>query len=247
MRLVMATEEERAAAEIMRSLARHLNCLNEGEKSTRKQALEDIKKETIEKGLSSTVLQEVFACLLKPLLRCLSDPMERCREVAIQIIGDFIRCVSTPESSMPYIMPSLAQRLGGKEIVEPAEELRLSMVEVLSLIVEVCGRHLAPYLDDMIKILQKTIIDPFPDVIKESCKCTIQFARSIPDHFHMQAECLVMPLMQTISHQHSRVRMAIIEASGAVVQYGTVKTMDDVLSHMAQRLFDNSPQARRFF
>lgn len=64
------------------------------------------------------------------------------------------------------------------------------------------------------------------------------------DHFHMQAECLVKPLMQTISHQHSRVRMAIIEATGAVVLFGTVKTMDDVLSHMSQRLFDHSPQAR---
>lgn len=62
----------------------------------------------------------------------------------------------------------------------------------------------------------------------------------------MQAECLVRPLMQNISHQHSRVRIAIIEASGAVVLYGTVKTMDDVLSHMAQRLFDNSPQARSY-
>ncbi|XP_058270319.1 dynein axonemal assembly factor 5-like [Hemibagrus wyckioides] len=245
MRLTMATEEQRAAAEIVRSLARHLNCLNGDEKFTRKRALEGIKKETIEKGLSNTVLQEVFASLLNSLLRCLSDPMERCRELSIQTIRDFIRCVSNPESSLPYIMPCLVQRLGGNEIVEPAEELRLSMVEVLSLIVEVCERHLAPYLDDMIKILQKTITDPFPEVIKESCKCTILFARSVPDHFHMQAECLVKPLMQTISHQHSRVRMAIIEATGAVVLFGTVKTMDDVLSHMAQRLFDHSPQVRK--
>lgn len=67
------------------------------------------------------------------------------------------------------------------------------------------------------------------------------------DHFHMQAECLIKPLMQTISHQHARVRMAIIKASGAVVLYGKVQTVDDVLSHMAQRLFDNSPQVRYFF
>lgn len=183
MRLVMATEEERAAAEIVSSLARHLNCLNADDKSTRKRALESIQKEVIEKGLPSTVLQEVFACLLKSLLRCLSDPVERCREVAIHIIGDFIKCVSRPESSLPYLIPSFAQRLVGKETVEPAEELRLSMVEVLSLTVEVCGRHLAPYLDDMMKIFQKTITDPFPDVIKESCKCLIQFAHSVPGEF----------------------------------------------------------------
>lgn len=179
----MATEEERVAAEVVRSLARDLNCLNGDEKSARKRALEHIQKETMERGWSGAVLQEVFACLLKSLLRCLSDPTERCREVAIQIIGNFIRCVSKPESSLPYIMPCLAQRLGGKETVEPAEELRLSMLEVLSLIVEVCGRHLAPYLDTMIQILQRTITDPFPDVIKESCKCTARFARSVPGEF----------------------------------------------------------------
>ncbi|XP_030646767.1 dynein assembly factor 5, axonemal [Chanos chanos] len=241
----MASRDEHAATEVLRSLARYLNCLNEDNKSTRKRALESIKRETIDKGLSSAVLQEIFTHLLKPLLKCLSDPMERCREIAIQMIGEFIRCVPKPEDSLPYLMPSIAQRLGGKDIVEPAEELRLSMMEVLSLIVEVCGRQLAPYLDDMIKILQRTIVDPFPDVKKESCKCTVSFAKNVPEHFHMQAESLVKPLMQTISHQHSRVRTAVTEATGAVIQYGTGKNLDDVLSHLAQRLFDDSPQVRK--
>ncbi|KAL2101279.1 hypothetical protein ACEWY4_003040 [Coilia grayii] len=97
----------------------------------------------------------------------------------------------------------------------------------------------------MVKILQRTIVDPFPDVKRESCKCTINFARAIPEDFHMQAESLVKPLMQTITHQHSRVRVAVIEATGAVIQYGTGKNVDDVLSHLAQRLFDDSPQVRK--
>ncbi|XP_072549719.1 dynein axonemal assembly factor 5-like [Salminus brasiliensis] len=242
----MAAEEARAAADVLRSLARHLNCLNEDNKSTRKRALESIRKETVgDKGLPSSELQEVFAALLKPVLKCVSDPAERCRETAIQTITDFIRGVPKPEDGLPYLMPCLAQRLGAKEIQEPAEELRLSMVELLSLAVEVCGRKLAPYLDDMIKILQRTTVDPFPDVKRESCRCTILFARCVPDHFHMQAESLVKPLMQTLSHQHSRVRVAATEATGAVIQYGTGKNVDDVLSHLAQRLFDDSPQVRK--
>ncbi|XP_030201479.1 dynein assembly factor 5, axonemal [Gadus morhua] len=232
-------------AEVMRGLVRHLNCLNEDNKATRKRALEAIKKETIEKGLSGGVLQEVFSCLLKPLLKCMSDPMERCRETSILMLTDFIRCVPQPEDSLVYLMPCLTQRLGGKEIIEPAEELRLSIMELLSLTVEVCGKQLAPYLDDMIKILQVTIVDPCPDVKRESCKCTVLFAKSVPEHFHMQAESLVKPLMQSISHQHSRVRVSVLEATGAVVQHGTGKNVDDVLSHMAQRLFDNSPQVRK--
>ncbi|XP_070838061.1 dynein axonemal assembly factor 5-like [Chaetodon trifascialis] len=241
----METGDQHAASEVLRGLARHLNCLNEDNKSTRKRALELIKRETVDKGLPSSVLQEVFSALLKPLLKCLSDPMERCRETAITTITEFIRCVPKPEESLPYLMPCLAQRLGEKEILEPAEELRLSAVEMLTLTLEVCGKHLAPYLNEMMNILQRTIVDPFPDVKRESCKCTVNLAKCVPEHFHMQAESLVKPLMQTISHQHSRVRVSVIEATGAVIQHGTGKNMDDVVSHLAQRLFDDSPQVRK--
>ncbi|CAI5675436.1 unnamed protein product [Oreochromis niloticus] len=241
----MATGDEHASSEVLRGLARHLNCLNEDNKATRKRALEAIKKETVDKGLSSSALQEVFSSLLKPLLKCLSDPMERCRETTIAVLTEFIRCVPKPEESLPYLMPCLAQRFGEKEILEPAEELRLSAVEMLTLIVEVCGKNLAPYLSEVINILQRTIVDPFPDVKRESCKCTVNFAKCLPEHFHMQAESLIKPLMLTIAHQHTRVRVSVIEATGVVIQHGSGKKVDDVLSHLAQRLFDDSPQVRK--
>lgn len=176
----MAAGEEHASSEVLRGLTRHLNCLNEDNKATRKRAIEQIKKETIDKNLSSDVLREVFTVLLKPLLKCLSDPMERCRETAITMLFEFIRCVPKPEESLPYLMPCLAQRFGEKDILEPAEELRLLVLEMLTLVVEVCGKHLAPYLNEMVHILQRGIIDPFPDVKRESCKCTICFAKCVP-------------------------------------------------------------------
>ncbi|XP_057202919.1 dynein axonemal assembly factor 5 isoform X2 [Triplophysa rosa] len=136
-------------------------------------------------------------------------------------------------------------RLGGKDMLEPAEELRLALMEMLSLAVEVCGRHLAPYLDDVIRILQRTITDPFPEVKKESCKCAINFAKCVPEHFHLQAESLFKPLLQTVSHQHSHVRVSATQAIGAVIQYSSGKNVDDILSHLAQRLFDDSPRVRK--
>ncbi|KAM6905310.1 dynein axonemal assembly factor 5 [Xenentodon cancila] len=240
-----AAGEDHAASDVLRGLSRHLNCLNEDNKATRKRALDTIKKETVDKGLSGGVLQKVFSALLKPLLKCLSDPVERCRETTIAIITEFIRCVPTPEESLPYLMPCLARRFGGKETLESAEELRLSAVQMLTLTVEVSGKHLAPYLSEMVSILQRTLVDPFPDVKRESCKCTVNFATAVPEHFHMQAESLVQPLMLTIAHQHSRVRVSVIEATGAVIQHGSGKNVDDVLSHLAQRLFDDSPQVRK--
>lgn len=58
----------------------------------------------------------------------------------------------------------------------------------------------------------------------------------------MQSESLIGPLMQTISHQHWKVRVAVIEATGTVIQFGNGSSVDDVLSHFAQRLFDDVPQ-----
>uniref|UniRef100_A0A3Q1FGH6 Dynein axonemal assembly factor 5 n=1 Tax=Acanthochromis polyacanthus TaxID=80966 RepID=A0A3Q1FGH6_9TELE len=241
----MAAGDEHAASEVLRGVARHLNCLNEDNKATRRRALELIRRETLDRPLSSEVQQEVFSALLQPLLRCLSDPMERCRETSIAMLTEFIRSVPRPQEALPYLMPCLAQRFGEKEILEPAEELRLSAVEMLTLTVEVCGKNLAPFLSEMIRVLQRSILDPFPDVKRESCRCTVEFAKSVPEHFHLQAESLVRPLMLTVSHQHSRVRVSAIEATGAVIQHGSGKNVDDVLSHLAQRLFDDSPQVRK--
>uniref|UniRef100_A0AAQ6A8Y3 TOG domain-containing protein n=1 Tax=Amphiprion ocellaris TaxID=80972 RepID=A0AAQ6A8Y3_AMPOC len=241
----MAAGDEHAASEVLRGVARHLNCLNEDNKATRRRALELIRRDTLDRALSSGVQQEVFSALLQPLLRCLSDPMEKCRETSIAMITEFLRSVPRPEEALPYLMPCLAQRFGEKEVLEPAEELRLSAVEMLVLLVEVCGKNLAPFLSEMIRVLQRSILDPFPDVKRESCRCAVEFAKSVPEHFHLQAESLVNPLMLTVSHQHSRVRVSVIEATGAVIQHGSGKNMDDVLSHLAQRLFDDSPQVRK--
>lgn len=175
-----AAGDQHAASEVLRGISRHLNCLNEDNKATRKRALESIKKETVNKGIPSGVLQEVLSSVLKPLLKCMSDPIEKCRETTIAIITEFIRCVPTPEETLPYLMPCLAQRFGDKDILEPSEELRLSVMELLTLTVEVCGKHLAPYLNEMINILRRSIVDPFPDVKRESCRCTVRFAKTVP-------------------------------------------------------------------
>ena len=87
---------------------------------------------------------------------------------------------------LPYIVPTLTSRLAVQEVVEPSEELRLVLVEFLSKLVslslekeqapsladtaESChddnGALLFPYLDDVCNILQRTIVDPYPEVKK---------------------------------------------------------------------------------
>ena len=70
---------------------------------------------------------------------------------------------------LPFLLPVVVARLATQEITEPSEELRLSLVTLLTSIVGLCKIHMSPYLNDMVLILQRTIVDPFPEVKKVGC------------------------------------------------------------------------------
>nr|XP_039265298.1 dynein assembly factor 5, axonemal-like [Styela clava] len=232
--------------DIRRNIQRHVNCLSDSSKITRKRGLLEIKKETISRKLGSTILQDISADILKPVLKCFSDTSEINRELSANFVIEYFTILPTTEMSLGYILPCLVQRLGQEEIVEPSEELRLLLVEnLLGLTIELCGKKTAGFLDELIQILKRTIIDPYGEVVKASCKVASELARCVPEYFHMQSESLILPLMHSIRHQHSKVRVAVLEATADVLQYGNGKNMDDVISHLAQRFFDQSSQVRK--
>ena len=72
-------------------------------------------------------------------------------------------------SFLPLIVPVLVSRLGSDEVTEPSEELRLQLLGLLDQIVQACSAEMAPYIDDMLLILQRTIVDPYPELKKVSC------------------------------------------------------------------------------
>uniref|UniRef100_H2YGR6 TOG domain-containing protein n=1 Tax=Ciona savignyi TaxID=51511 RepID=H2YGR6_CIOSA len=230
---------------VRKLLQRHVNCLSDESKITRKRGLLDLRKETIDRHLGGTLLQEISVEVLKPTLKCLSDTSEKNRELATMLIANYIEVIPSPEDTLAYIIPTLAQRLGQQEIAEQSEELRLLILQtILFPCVELSGKNIAGYLDEMIQILQRLIIDPYAEVRKVSCKLAGILARSIPEYFHMQSESLIQSLMMSITHQHSKVRIAVIEATADVIQFGNGKSVDDVISHLAQRFFDQSSQVR---
>ncbi|XP_064008790.1 dynein axonemal assembly factor 5 isoform X2 [Pogoniulus pusillus] len=237
-----------AAAELAQALARPLGCLQESgcSRTARLRALETIRAELQEKPLSGAVVQEVFgAQLVRPLARCLvGDTAERCRELALQLLCHGLSHGERPGEALPVLLPALVQRLCPPQGFEPSEELRLGLVQLLSLLLQRCGVAMVPYLSEVIRILQVTLLDHYAEVRRESCRCAVACTQAMPEHFHMQSESLIKPLMQTISHQHYRVRVDVIQATGAVIQFGNGKSVDDVLSHLAQRLFDDIPKVR---
>ncbi|XP_026981329.1 dynein axonemal assembly factor 5 isoform X2 [Sagmatias obliquidens] len=252
--------ETAEAAELSRVLSRMLPGLEADSKLGRRRALEALQR-TLEAArpeapdgdpaAAAAAFQGPWARLLLPrLLRCLADPAEGCRALAVHLLDLGLRRAARPRDALPRLLPALAARLAGPEPArrpppEVCEELRLALVQLLHLAVRLSGAALAPHLDDAVRVLRCTLLDPFAAVRRESCECAAGLARATPDHFHMQSESLIGPLMQSISHQHWKVRVAVIEATGTVIQFGSGKSVDDVLPHFAQRLFDDVPQVRQ--
>ncbi|XP_006167960.2 dynein assembly factor 5, axonemal [Tupaia chinensis] len=242
------------AVELSRALSRLLPGLEADNKLGRRRALEAVRHALEEEAgpdSDPAAFQGPWTRLLLPrLLRCLADPAEGCRALAVHLLVLGLRRTTRPRDALPHLIPALAARLAGPEPArrpppEVCEEVRLALVQLLGLAVDLGGTALAPYLDDAVRVLRSTLLDPFAAVRRESCQCAAALARATPDHFHMQSESLIGPLMQTISHQHWKVRVAVIEATGTVIQFGNGKSVDDVLSHFAQRLFDDVPQVRQ--
>ncbi|KAJ8792753.1 hypothetical protein J1605_019573 [Eschrichtius robustus] len=293
--------ETAEAAELSRVLSRLLPGLEADSKLGRRRALEALQRALEaarpeapdgDPAAAAAAFQGPWARLLLPrLLRCLADPAERCRALAVHLLDLGLRRAARPRDALPRLLPALAARLAGPEPArrpppEACEELRLALVQLLHLAVRLSGAALAPHLDDAVRVLRCTLLDPFAAVRRESCECAAGLARAtpgarpcllprrplpkpapvrallhpqpgaqclpavdarwLPNHFHMQSESLIVPLMQSISHQHWKVRVAVIEATGTVIQFGSGKSVDDVLPHFAQRLFDDVPQSQVF-
>jgi len=236
-------EKIQAAKNAVKELGRHLNCLEDNNRATRKRSIEGIRKETLR--LEPEVLTVVFCEVHKPILHVLSDSVEKCRELSASYVGDALRLSSEPEVHLPYVVPALVDRLGAKDVVEPCEEIRLQLVDILIDIVEKVGNRVAPYIDDLVKILCRTLVDPFPEAKKRSCVLASLVAKAAPAYFQSASERLIEPLTKGLSHQHSRVRVSFAKAIGDVVQYGSNKSVDDVIFHLSQRMFDQAASVRQ--
>ncbi|XP_062820415.1 dynein axonemal assembly factor 5 [Anolis carolinensis] len=259
-------DQQRRVAELGQALSRPVAALKaEESRGARLEALSGIGAALSGRGEQALPPEELERLVLRPLLRCaLSDPAERCREEALALLRRALSLgegagaagagggglgLGLPAAALPVLVPALAQRLclreAGPGQGEACEELRLGLLQLLAALLGACqGQALGPYLPDAAAAFRAALRDPFPPAQRQACAAIAACARAAPEHFHLQSESFVVPLMQAISHQHYRVRVAVIQATGAVIQFGNAKSLDDVLSHLAQRCFDDIPQVR---
>ena len=82
---------------------------------------------------------------------------------------------------------------------------------------------LQSYAGDVCLFLFRALEDGFHDIKKSACACICSLsARAPPSSVEAHAEKLLQALLPNLGHQHSRVRLVVIEALGALVLSGCV-------------------------
>lgn len=240
--------------EINQSLNKFTQGLKDTSKFQRKAALEKIKKqiETSYDSNEANVLKftpESIKSVFKESINVLNDPIEKCRELTCELISLILEKGDWDTDMSGLLIMSLFQRLGGNNIKESSEEIRLQLYEITQRLLELKADKqknvFEVHLQEFVSILINAICDAFPAVKKCGCKCTQLLANKLAGHnFHMQSESLVKPILQNITHQHSRVRKDMVECLCDVVLRGNNKSVDTCLPHLAQRIFDGATIVR---
>ena len=161
-------------------------------KAVRKSALLSLKQLLSQTSCKEKDLELSHEDIIKALLVALSDPSEACRDISISVLQGLVfwnmlsktyvpsahsiyccdlvcRFLLQTNSSLEclsIVVPVLVARLGQTEIVEPSEEVRLSLMGFVAELIKFCTAGMAPFIGDMVLILQQTLCDPYPEVKK---------------------------------------------------------------------------------
>ncbi|KAF6767983.1 hypothetical protein AHF37_08240 [Paragonimus kellicotti] len=222
---------------------RNLILLTDDNRFVRKKALNDIKAFLTERSNTDDRVNFPFSSYAPGLSASLNDNIEVNRELAIAVNNLLISSSSDCSGILPSLLPILVKRLGQKDTVEPSEELRLETLRLLKVILEK-PVDVSPYVDDFLLILQHSFLDPYHEVKKLSCIIIQELAKKKLHRFYQASESVVAPLLSNLIHQHSKVRLATVQAVGTVMIYSHGKLVEQTITPLTQRLFDTASSIR---
>ncbi|VVC44258.1 Armadillo-type fold,Armadillo-like helical [Cinara cedri] len=209
-------------------------------RKVRKQNLDELMTIVSEKKFEES--SEFVASVKTFVYPCLNDTSEACRESAIQLVRSLV-CSGHVDDIVPIVF-IIHKRMGNVTVTESSEEIKLLYVQLLRDIIKNTKQSILPCLDDLISILTKSILDPCPEVKKNSCLCAMELASTTKTHFHMVAESLVEPILKTSNYHQSTIRYTAIQSLNYVIMYSNGKQVVEVCDTLSERLFDQNVGVR---
>lgn len=105
--------------------------------------------------------------LLVNLARLLADPVEKCREGALSILSNAAMQLPDPPAMLPSLMPAVVARMGDTPVVEPSEELRLGLIDLVAgPVITRCGPDLVQCLGLIVQVICRSLEDEFHNIKK---------------------------------------------------------------------------------
>ena len=201
--------------------------------------------------------------MMRVFLRTLTDKYERCREVSCDICLTIFRKIPREEvqKCLPFLFQVFSRSLSLEEEYEPSEEVRVKMMELLTLLFEMFttelqGNMYIPqlsltphsscpvYVEDVVEMVVSVLEDKCPQVKRLSASLVVRLAQHHKKVLRLKGSVLAAPLARNVSHRQSPVRAVTVAAIGSLVLTTDGAVFEILASHAAQRVFDQSPQVR---
>lgn len=255
------TVSAKSANELQALLQRDINRMTDSDRNTRKRGLQKLlddipwnPKSAEQVEVLHTFLSDV---LLAPAVAVISDPVEKCRELALKILMKIVSCnLNIEGSNIAAVINVLCGRVNDLPFPEPAEELRLMVLEVLfSLLRKACNdtnydtAFRSTMSTTVFPVICKVLQDNFPAVKVLGSEIVIfiseKFARLVQEGFRP----LLKSLIANIFHQHSKVRSTTLKALASsllcVSEDFEVVMKDPILPVLLRLEADRSAHTRR--
>lgn len=166
----------------------------------------------------------------------------------MSVLIDGGRKVPDMSPLLPALLPELVRRYGQLPVQETAEEIRLQIVDLTSLVVSRAdARGLAAFAPDVCTVMCRALEDGYHDIKKAACSCLASLAaRAPPGALDAHAEKLLAGLAANLQHPHSRVRLAVIQALDALLVAGVPPALvaSVVAPGVKPAAYDRAPAVR---
>ena len=264
-------------------LARDVNYLQDPDRMARRRALTNLSSALVPGGVGSSqsttspspspaaVCGFVQRHLHGPLLEVIEkDAVEKCREQALKILHAVVGLMQQQQQQQPppaegedaglstltaAFLPVAKRRIGVAPSLEPTEELRLAILQVLTALLSTQAgwtpvlKSKAALFPDLSSVLARELTDSSPAAKREACLVLGFAARYAPHALRLQQNVLLPPLLGNMGHQQSKVRQASLLALGSLLEVGNDAmarvVTDSILPSLKKVVFDRTPVLRK--
>eukprot|EP00600_Ochromonadales_sp_CCMP1393_P002334 CAMPEP_0174981508 /NCGR_PEP_ID=MMETSP0004_2-20121128/15932_1 /TAXON_ID=420556 /ORGANISM="Ochromonas sp., Strain CCMP1393" /LENGTH=1148 /DNA_ID=CAMNT_0016233267 /DNA_START=13 /DNA_END=3459 /DNA_ORIENTATION=- len=218
---------------------RDLNRTCDEDRNTRKRGLQKLLEDVpwAKKSQREDLKAFVSRSVWKAMIPRISDPVEKCRELALQILKRCLeKCTDLSFDYLHELTVNLCARISEVPFPEPAEEIRLLVLEVLLMVKQhitlvdmarnaiAAGgsgeeqnneKNLVTGLEEKIaQALVKGLTDSFPSVKRVGAELLVSICFSSPAVVRTHFKALLKALQTNSGHQHSKTRTVTLQAIG---------------------------------